>query len=111
MRSRGSENSIQHSTLSLQLITTSTRILYNAAVPTVLRTGAYRFYFYSHEPNEPPHVHIDRETLSAKFWLQPVSLARNLGFGARELGRLQSLVKAHQAELLEAWNGYFGTRR
>jgi len=77
-------------------------------MPTVLRTGPYRFYFYSHEPNEPPHIHIDRDNLSAKFWLEPMGLARNMGFSAKELRRLQSLVMEHQTELLEAWNGYFG---
>jgi hypothetical protein len=77
-------------------------------MPAILRTGPYRFYFYSHEPNEPPHIHIDRDNLSAKFWLEPVALARNLGFSAKELRRLQSLVKEHQTELLEAWHGYFG---
>jgi hypothetical protein len=49
-------------------------------MPTVLRTGPYRFFFYSHEPGEPPHVHVDRDNQSAKFWLEPVELARNLGF-------------------------------
>ncbi len=77
-------------------------------MPTVLRYEAYRIYFYSHEPNEPPHVHVDRDNLSAKFWLNPVSLARNLGFSARELRQVERLVKENQAELLEAWNGYFG---
>jgi hypothetical protein len=77
-------------------------------MPTVLRTGPYRFYFYSHEPNEPPHIHIDRDNLSAKFWLEPVDLARNMGFSAKELRRLQLLVMERQTELLEAWNGYFG---
>ena len=77
-------------------------------MPNVLKIGPYRFYFYSHEPNEPPHVHIDRDNLSAKFWLEPVSLARNFGFNARELRKLQALVMEHQTELLEAWNGYFG---
>ncbi len=78
-------------------------------MPTVLRAGPYRFYFYSHEPNEPPHVHVDRDNFSAKFWLEPVGLARNSGFNARELRRLQSLVTEHRTELLEAWRGYFGT--
>jgi hypothetical protein len=78
-------------------------------MPTVLRSGPYRFYFYSHEPNEPPHVHIDRDNLSTKFWLEPVSLARNFGFGASELRRVQFLVVEHQAQLLEAWHGYFGS--
>jgi hypothetical protein len=77
-------------------------------MPTVLRTGPYRFYFYSHKPNEPPHIHVDRDNLSAKFWLNPVSLARTLGINARELRRLQSLVTEHQTELLEAWHGHLG---
>jgi arginase family enzyme len=77
-------------------------------MPTVLRTGPYRIYFYSHEPNEPPHVHIDRDALSAKFWLNPVSIARNFGFSSRELRQIEELVRTHGAEFLEAWNEYFG---
>jgi len=30
-------------------------------VPTIRTIGPYRFYFYSHEPNEPPQVHVDRD--------------------------------------------------
>lgn len=77
-------------------------------MPTVLRINAYRFYFYSHEPNEPAHIHVDRTELSAKFWLESVSLAKNIGFSAKELRKLQSLVEEHQDALLEAWNDYFG---
>jgi hypothetical protein len=77
-------------------------------MPTVLRIGPYRFYFYSHEPNEPPHIHIDRDTSSAKFWLEPVSLASNIGFSAKELRKLQLIVQENQKNLLEAWYGYFG---
>ncbi len=78
------------------------------AMPTVLRSGPYRFYFYSHEPNEPPHVHVDREAFSAKFWLAPLALARNVGFSSRELRVLHGIVQEHREELLEAWHGYFG---
>ncbi|PSB17459.1 DUF4160 domain-containing protein [Phormidesmis priestleyi ULC007] len=77
-------------------------------MPTVLRVGSYRFYFYSHEPNEPPHAHIDRDNLTAKFWLEPVSLANNIGFSAKELRKVQAVVQENQKILLEAWNGYFG---
>lgn len=77
-------------------------------MPTVLRIGAYRFYFYSHEPNEPAHTHIDRDNLSAKFWLEPVALAKNIGFRAKELRKLESLVTENQQTLVEAWYGYFG---
>ena len=77
--------------------------------PTVLRSGPYRIYFHSHEPNEPAHVHVDRDDQSAKYWLSPVALARNLGFGAKELNTIQRLIEQHERELLEAWNDYHGT--
>ena len=76
-------------------------------MPTVLRIGAYRFYFYSHEPFEPPHIHIDRDNFSAKFWLDPVALAKNIGFRAKELRKLELLVRENQTKLLESWNEYF----
>jgi hypothetical protein len=77
-------------------------------MPTVLRIGPYRFYFYSHEPNEPPHVHVDRDDSTAKFWLEPISLATSIEFSAKEQRKLQTVVKENQEILLEAWNGYFG---
>jgi hypothetical protein len=76
-------------------------------MPTILRTGAYRLYFYSHEPNEPPHIHVDRDRYSAKFWLTPVSLATNIGFSDRETRKVQVIVQENQQVLLEAWYEYF----
>ena len=78
-------------------------------MPDILRIGPYRFYFFSSEPNEPPHVHVAREELRAKFWLEPVALVTNRGFRAHELRRITRLVMQHQATLLEAWHDYFGT--
>ena len=80
-------------------------------MPTVLRVDGLRLYFYSHEPNEPPHVHVDRGEASAKVWLEPVALARNLGYPARDLTRILALVRERRIELLEAWHGHFGDRR
>jgi Domain of unknown function (DUF4160) len=60
-------------------------------MPTVLRAGPYRFYFYSHEPNEPPHIHVDRDDLSPK-----------------ELRRIQRIVDEHVEAFLEAWHGHLG---
>lgn len=80
-------------------------------MPAILRIGPYRFYFFSHEPNEPPHIHVDRDQMSAKFWLNPVALARNMGFNPKDLTHLQRMIKAHQTEFLEAWHGYFGSER
>jgi len=76
-------------------------------MPTLLRSGPYRIYFVSHDLNEPPHVHVDRDDQSAKFWLAPVALARNLDFSPVELRRIQRLVAEHESQLLEGWNEYF----
>ena len=72
-------------------------------MPTVLRFGPYRIYFYTHEPNEPPHIHVDRDRQSAKFWLDEVAVANNLGFGAKELRKIERIIIEHQQQLLEAW--------
>lgn len=77
-------------------------------MPTVLRSGPYRVYFYSHDLIEPPHVHVDRDDQSAKFWLNPVSLARNLGFKAKELRAIERLLVENQATLMAAWREHSG---
>ena len=77
-------------------------------MPTVLRSGPYRIYFYSHEPNEPPHVHVDRDKASCKVWLFPVALASSLGFGAREQREIERLVSLNRASLLKAWEEFHG---
>jgi hypothetical protein len=38
-------------------------------MPTVLRSGPYRFFFYSSDGPEPPHVHVERDAGRVKFWL------------------------------------------
>ena len=77
-------------------------------MPTVLRIGAFRFYFYSHEPNEPPHVHVDRGEATIKVWLDVVEVARSRGFRAHEINNILAMVEEHRVELLEAWHEYFG---
>jgi len=67
-------------------------------MPTILRVNGFRVYFYSHEPGEPPHVHVDRGGATAKVWLESMTLAGNAGFSAGELRRV---------DCLEAWHGFF----
>ncbi len=78
-------------------------------MPTIRRDGPYRFYFYSGDVGEPRHVHVDAGDASAKFWLEPVGLHYNIGFSARELRVIETIVVAHRDEFVEAWNAFFGT--
>lgn len=77
-------------------------------MPLALRFRAYRFFFWSRESNEPPHVHVKREKMEAKFWLEPVEVAQNWGFPRHELNQLAQLVEQHQAKILEKWREHFG---
>ncbi len=76
-------------------------------MPTVLRSGPYRFFFYAGDGNEPPHVHVERDDCEAKFWLDPVRLERNHGFSRKELNRIRDLVEQFRQELLDRWNEFF----
>ena len=76
-------------------------------MPTVLRVGRFRFYFFSNKRQEPPHIHIKAASDQAKFWLEPLTLATNHGFAAHELNEIQRILLEHQDALLEAWNDYF----
>jgi hypothetical protein len=76
-------------------------------MPTVLRLGAYRFFFYSGDKNEPPHIHVERDENQAKFWLKPVKLERSSGFGRQELRKIQNLIEDNVEHMLRSWNEYF----
>jgi hypothetical protein len=76
-------------------------------MPTVLRHGPYRFFFYSGDQDEPPHVHVERDNSEAKFWLEPIRLERSRSFSSKELNRIEGLVTQYQIKLLEDWNEYF----
>ena len=75
--------------------------------PTVLRVGPYRFFFFSNEGSEPPHIHVQRDRRLAKFWLAPGRLARSSNLASHELADIEALVRDNQSALLEAWHEFF----
>ena len=77
-------------------------------MPTIATIGPYRVFFYASDRAEPVHVHVEREDKVAKYWLDPVWLARSGGFSRRELVRIESLLREQESKLIEAWNEYFG---
>lgn len=76
-------------------------------MPTVLRVGPYRFFFYAGDGGEPAHVHVRRDTNEAKFWLDPVQVERNHGFSAKQLRDIEAMIQDNLTALLEAWHDFF----
>ena len=76
-------------------------------MPTVLRVGPFRFFFYAGDGGEPSHIHVECDDCEAKFWLDPVRLERSRGFSRKEINRIRVLVEEHRQPLLESWNEFF----
>ena len=71
-------------------------------------SGPYRVFFFSFDCNEAMHVHVQREGMVCKFWLEPVELARNHGFTARELNQIRKMIQSNLGKIREAWNEHCG---
>ena len=76
-------------------------------MPTVLRVGPFRFFFYAGDGGEAAHIHVERDDCEAKFWLDPVRLVRSRGFSRKEINKVRRLVVQHREQLLESWNEFF----
>jgi hypothetical protein len=76
-------------------------------MPTVLRSGPYRFFFYSSDGGEPPHIHVVRDSAVAKFWLDPVRPDYSSGFRVPELRRIGSIILQQHPTLMNGWHEYF----
>lgn len=76
-------------------------------MPTVLRSGPYRFFFFAGDFGEPPHVHVERDDCECKYWLNPCGLATTSGFRAAELRNIARLVEENVADFLEQWHEFF----
>ena len=77
-------------------------------MPTILRIRAYRFFFVSVDRSEPPHVHVRRDNMVAKFWLEPLALERAGGFSRVELNAMARIVEEHREQFVRSWYEFFG---
>ncbi|MEH6691472.1 MAG: DUF4160 domain-containing protein [Pseudorhizobium pelagicum] len=80
-------------------------------MPVILRSGAFKFFFYSNEgsPREPLHVHVRSSGANAKIWLEPaIGVADSEGFNRKELSAIIRLVIENHSLIKKAWHEHFG---
>ena len=82
-------------------------LLYLIHMPTLLRWNGYRFFFWSGDRGEPPHVHVKHGGAEAKFWLEPVTLATAVDLKNHEINALLRKVREQQSAFLKAWYDHF----
>ena len=76
-------------------------------MPTILRDGPYRFFFYSSDKEEPFHVHIERDDKIAKVWLDPIRLHSSGGFSRVEISKILRFIENKREVMMEAYDDYF----
>ncbi len=76
-------------------------------MPTLLRHGPFRFFFYVGDGDEPPHVHVERDNRIAKFWLDPVRMQRSGGLRRSEIRQITRVIEENQLTFMGAWNDCF----
>jgi hypothetical protein len=74
------------------------------------RVGPYRFFFTTNDLDEPPHIHVERDGLVAKFWLSPIRLSKSSRFASHELSRMERIVRDQHSDIMEAWNEFLRRR-
>jgi hypothetical protein len=75
-------------------------------MPTLFRDGPYRFHFWAQNCDEPIHVHVEREGMTAKFWVDPVAVARAGHYPAHEIRRIEQIIEKRQAEIIRKWHDF-----
>lgn len=79
-------------------------------MPKVFEQSGFRFHFFSNEgdPREPVHVHVTKDGIDAKLWLDPeIAIAFNKGYDARTLRWIAGVVAERRQEIEDAWNEFF----
>ena len=76
-------------------------------MPTILREGPYRFFFYMGDQDEPAHIHVERDNRIAKFWLNPVMLQTTGGLRRHEIRRIERIILENQEMFMEARDACF----
>lgn len=76
-------------------------------MPTVYKSGPYRFFFYAGDRNEPCHIHVERDDKVAKYWLDPIRFQNSGGFSRFELKEIRTIIEKQQKSFMEAWDEYF----
>ena len=79
-------------------------------MPGFKEEGFY-VYFVEFDLAELPHVHIEKEGKTAKYWIDRLELFDAGRFKGHELTKLEKLLKRRRRYLLELWQAELEKKR
>lgn len=77
-------------------------------MPTIFRKLGFRFFFYSDEGNEPPHVHVEKGEGRGKYWIEPVKKEYMHDFNRQDEKKADKIVNEKQNDFKRKWYEFFG---
>lgn len=78
-------------------------------MPTILSVNGYRFFFYSND-HEPKHIHIEKNSKTAKFNIEPVELTKSIRFSLSEIREIRKIIEQNQSLFKLKWDEYFNNK-
>lgn len=79
-------------------------------MPTVLVKDGFRFFFYSREGNEPPHIHVIGKGGEMKIWLNNLNIAAAYALSPKEQ-RIALEIVVMNIELFKTeWEKFHGSK-
>jgi Domain of unknown function (DUF4160) len=77
-------------------------------MPTVLFVNGFRFFFFSADGLEPPHVHVKKGDGDGKIWLEPnIRIEYLIDFKIQEEKQIVKIVSENREILITKWHEYF----
>lgn len=77
-------------------------------MPTILIKNGFRFFFYSNEGNEPPHIHVIGKGGEAKIWLNPIEITYVYNFGFVERRQILIITQENVNLFMNEWRKWHG---
>lgn len=76
-------------------------------MPTIFRKRGFRFFFFSNEPDEPIHVHVEKDDSYGKFWIDPFEEVYSSGFKRQELKQIMEIIQQNKQLIIDRWYEHF----
>lgn len=80
-------------------------------MPKLFEDSGFTFRFYAADLDEPIHVHVEKDSHVAKFWVNSIVCAVDGGFNRRDLRQIIQIIGSRQQEIVVKWQEMEARRR
>jgi len=75
-------------------------------MPTIYRENGFRFFFYTHEGNEPAQVHVIGKGGEMKVWLNPIQISKVYNLSSKDQRAVLLITSKNSDFFKKEWSKY-----